>query len=900
MSISFRRLSGALTSLCLAVSLSGCGGGTSSPETPAPTPAPTETGQITGQVLNAADASPVAGAHITAASASAVSDTQGRFALSGLAPASAVVLRIQADGHLDAVLPLPVTANQATDITKRLVAAGNAQTFNAAAPGTLSAANSLASVDLPANGFVIDGGTTAATGTLSARLSVIDPARNPGAMPGRYVASTGRAIESFGAINVDLRDAAGNKVNLKAGATATVRIPLASRSATPPATVPLFHLDEATGQWVQEGQATLKTTADGSYYEGTVSHFSSWNADMEMETIFVNGCVNDSAGKPVAWTMVQTSGIDYSGLSYDLTDTSGKFRVGIRRNSLAELFALQGSRYTPALTVGPSATDITLPNCLVLADASAPVLLGSPTDRSVIAGQYAYFRVTAGGSALRYQWQRNGVDLPSETFDTLGLTARLADDGARYSCVVRNSLGQVTSSAAVLHVNPATLPVIVEPPRSASALVGDTASFSATVSGSALLSYQWQRDGVDIAGATAPTYTTSALTLADQGSRYRIVVSNAYGSAFSGDAVLSVTSTALAAPIITTQPAAVTTTAGQAATFLVLAGGTPAPVYQWLKNGSAISGATSASYTTPALTAADSGALYSVRVSNSQGEVLSANALLTVQAAGNEADQANLMRLLGAGGVWLQAIAAPMEVTDDQGRVRASATVCQTGSVSATLNGAALTVGQSLPANGLLATRFTDCVDSGTRYNGSGTTDYRLSSLSAPVNGSATITLASLRMAELNGSTDYTVDGGASVTLAGSLDSAGLTQTATLAPANGTSIVNNTLALKAALSGGNLAVSSTTRTSDGQLTASQISYSNFSFSVAGTPYLAQGSLTLAYNSSNGGPANGNGEITLFNNGSKVGRLYFANGGLQIEVNGRVQPFGALLRPAAMR
>ena len=897
MSNRFQRLCGAFASLCLAVSLSGCGGGSSSPstpETPTPTPnTPAATGQISGQVLSAADASPVPGARITAAGTSTVSDAQGRFTLAALAPASAVVLRIQADGHLDTVLPLPVTANQATTITQRLVAAGSVQTFNAAAPGTLRAANSLASVDLPADSFVVDGGSTAATGTLSAKLSVIDPARDPAAMPGRYVASTGRAIESFGALSVDLRDAAGNKLNLKAGATATVRIPLSSRSTTPPATVPLFHLDEATGQWTQEGQATLKTTAEGSYYEGTVSHFSSWNADMEMDTIFVNGCVNDSAGKPAVWTFVQATGLDYSGMDAAATDAAGKFRVAIRKNSLAELLAMAGDRSSTAVTVGPSATDITLPNCLVLADAAAPQILGTFADRTVVAGQQAYFRVVASGSALRYQWQRNGADLPGETFDTLNLTARLADDSARYTCVVRNSLGQVTSAAAVLHVSAATLPVITEAPRSTSALVGATASFSATVTGSAPLSYQWQRNGVDIAGATTAAYTTPALTLADQGARYRVVARNAYGNATSAEATLSVTATVLAAPSITSQPAALTKAPGQPATFAVLASGNPAPTYQWLKNGTAISGATSASYTTPVLALADNGALYSVRVSNSQGDVLSASALLTVQAgSNNEADQANLMRLLGASGVWLQAISAPLEVSDDLGKVRSSAAVCQTGSVGATLGGASLTVGQALPADGVLATRFTDCVADGTRYNGSGTATYSLSSLSSPVNGSATVTLANLRMDDQSAATDYTVDGGASVLLAGSLDTSSLTQTAILTPASGTSITNNGLAMRATLAGGSFTVSSTVRTSDQQPTASRVSYGNFSFSVGGTPYLAQGSLALVYNGINGGLANGNGEITLFSNSVKVGRLYFANGGLQIEVNGRVQPFAA--------
>ncbi|MFG6485408.1 carboxypeptidase regulatory-like domain-containing protein [Roseateles sp. BYS78W] len=899
MSFSIQRLRGALASLCLAAFVAGCGGGGGSSTQPPATQVPADTGQITGQVLSAADASPVAGARITAAGTSAVSDAQGRFSLNGLAPADAVVLRIQADGHLDAVLPLPVRSNLATSITKRLVAAGSAQTFSATAPGTLSVANTLASVDLPANGFVIDGSSTAATGTLSARLSVIDPARNPGAMPGRYVASTGRAIESFGAINVDLRDAAGNKLNLKAGTTATIRIPLASRSATPPATVPLFYLDEATGQWVQEGQATLKVTADGSYYEGTVAHFSSWNADMEMDTIFVHGCVVDSTGKPVTWALVQSSGVDYSGVSYAPTDGNGKFDVAIRKNSLAEVFASVGDRATPTVSVGPSATDITLPNCLVVADAVAPQVVSSPADRTAVAGQYAFFRVVATGGDLRYQWQRNGVDLPGETYDTLSISARLADDGARYGVVVRNSVGQAASGTAVLHVTPAVAPAITTAPQDASAKVGDTASFTATVSGSAPLAYQWQRNGVDIAGATAAVYRTPALTLADNGARFRVVVRNALGSATSPEATLSVADATLAAPAITSQPAAVTTNIGLTASFLVQGTGTPVPTYQWLRNGTAIAGATASVYTTPVLTAADDGALFSVKLTNSQGEVVSNTALLTVRPGGSDTDQANLLRVLGASSWWLQAMTSPLIVTDDNGVVLAGSAVCQTGSVSATLGGAALTVGQPLPASGLLATRFTDCVNDGTRYSGAGTADYRFSGLSMPVNGSATVTLSSLRM--VDGGSDYTVDGGTSVALSGSTDATSVTQSVTVTPAGGASITNNLLSLKATLSGGSLTIGSTTRTSDGMLTATSVGYNSIAFTVSGTPYVAQGTLTLTFNTSTGGYTSGSGEITLASNGTQVGRLYFANGSLQIEVNGRVQPFSAPLRnPNARR
>ena len=86
------------------------------------------------------------------------------------------------------------------------------------------------------------------------------------------------------------------------------------------------------------------------------------------------------------------------------------------------------------------------------------------------------------------------------------------------------------------------------------------------------------------------------------------------------------------APSITTQPASQTVTAGQMATFSVVAGGGAPLSYQWKKNGATISGATSASYTTPATVLADNGSQFAVVVSNSVGSVTSNSATLTVTA----------------------------------------------------------------------------------------------------------------------------------------------------------------------------------------------------------------------------------------------------------------------------
>ncbi len=87
------------------------------------------------------------------------------------------------------------------------------------------------------------------------------------------------------------------------------------------------------------------------------------------------------------------------------------------------------------------------------------------------------------------------------------------------------------------------------------------------------------------------------------------------------------------APVITTQPLARTAIAGETATFTVVASGAGLS-YQWSKDGAAIAGATSASYTTPALVLGDDGAEYTVTVANADGEVTSDPAGLTVLPAG--------------------------------------------------------------------------------------------------------------------------------------------------------------------------------------------------------------------------------------------------------------------------
>src|SRR4029077_6131083 len=133
-----------------------------------------------------------------------------------------------------------------------------------------------------------------------------------------------------------------------------------------------------------------------------------------------------------------------------------------------------------------------------------------------------------------------------------------------------------------------TAPRITTSPTNHTVTAGQTASFTVVATGTAPLSYQWQKNGVNISGATAASYTTPATTTSQSGSRFAVVGKNTGGTVASAAATLTVNAVA---PRITTSPTNHTVTAGQTATFTVVAAGTAPLSYQWQKNGVNISGA---------------------------------------------------------------------------------------------------------------------------------------------------------------------------------------------------------------------------------------------------------------------------------------------------------------------
>jgi len=145
------------------------------------------------------------------------------------------------------------------------------------------------------------------------------------------------------------------------------------------------------------------------------------------------------------------------------------------------------------------------------------------------------------GTIINYSWMEKGVEIATGVKPSVSLgvgthtiTLTVIDDD-----------GTTASDTVVITVKPSP-PTIARQPQDQTVTIGQTATFTVTGAGTVPLSYQWQKNGVALPGATALSFTTPPTTLADNGTKFRVVVSNVAGSVTSREAILMVNQPPLA------------------------------------------------------------------------------------------------------------------------------------------------------------------------------------------------------------------------------------------------------------------------------------------------------------------------------------------------------------------
>ena len=136
-------------------------------------------------------------------------------------------------------------------------------------------------------------------------------------------------------------------------------------------------------------------------------------------------------------------------------------------------------------------------------------------------------------------WKNYSIEFTTSGFSGTTTDGRLMFWLAPYDATGDQYFFDDVSLAPVTQTAPGK-PTIITQPASQTVVVGKTATFSVTATGTAPLSYQWQKNGVNIAGATGTTYTTPATTLSESGTGFSVVVKNNLGSVTSNKAILTV------------------------------------------------------------------------------------------------------------------------------------------------------------------------------------------------------------------------------------------------------------------------------------------------------------------------------------------------------------------------
>lgn len=239
----------------------------------------------------------------------------------------------------------------------------------------------------------------------------------------------------------------------------------------------------------------------------------------------------------------------------------------------------------------------------------APTISTQPQPDTMRIGDTMTFIVIASGNPTpTYQWQKNNANISGQTSDTLILNNLTISDSGWYQVVITNSVNSIVSNSVYLTTY---IPVsITSTTISDTVAVGKIITMSTTASASPQPSYQWQKNGVDLAGVTNSSYTIDPSSLTDSGS-YRVIVKNDFDIDTSNSSYVKVYDSIFVASLSSID----TIKTGETKTLSVSISGSGPFTYKWQKDFVDITGATNSSLVLNTVSIGDSG-LYRVIITS--------------------------------------------------------------------------------------------------------------------------------------------------------------------------------------------------------------------------------------------------------------------------------------------
>ncbi len=266
----------------------------------------------------------VAGATVRLGDQTTKTDDNGVFNFRDVyANAKGAYVKVEHPGYFHGSRTINVSSGTRNTVKIQLLSNTVTRNIDAASGGTADYGDY--SVALPAGGISTETGAPyiGQVGVAAKWLNPVSPdfgEQMPGRLQGITTDNELSGMISMGMLAVELKDAAGNKLRIRDGFEATLRMKVpAALLGSAPATIPLWYFDEEKGLWMEEGEAAL----NNGVYEGKVKHFSFWNHDYKDPLVEIKFSVVDQDGNPVEGAKVHTTLPNTGLFGYGYTDNMG-------------------------------------------------------------------------------------------------------------------------------------------------------------------------------------------------------------------------------------------------------------------------------------------------------------------------------------------------------------------------------------------------------------------------------------------------------------------------------------------------------------------------------------------------------------------------------------------------